>query len=132
MDTRESSAPLLGLFSIICKHVYWYTYNRSQVSVYRTIGPLVLIFVPKHRLRVLVSEAILISLSHNLTYNQCLSRIGKNMKIFAAEKFYFYNYWLISICPRHDLFQVISKTCPCNKQRFLALKIENFSWEFFL
>ena len=31
-----------------------YTYNRSQVSVYRTIGPLVLIFAPKPRLRVLV------------------------------------------------------------------------------
>ena len=41
MDPRESSAPLLGLFSIICKHVYLYIYNRSQVSVYRTIGPLV-------------------------------------------------------------------------------------------
>ena len=27
-----------------------YTYNRSQVSVYRTIGPLVLIFAPNHRL----------------------------------------------------------------------------------
>ena len=34
-----------------------YTYNRSQVSVYRTIGPLVLIFAPKHRLRVLVRIA---------------------------------------------------------------------------
>ena len=31
-----------------------YTYNRSQVSVYRTIGPLVLIFAPKRRLWVLV------------------------------------------------------------------------------
>ena len=31
-----------------------YTYNRSQVSVYRTIGPLVLIFDQKHRLFVLV------------------------------------------------------------------------------
>ena len=39
---RTSSAPLLGLFSIIFKHVYWYIlYNRSQVSIYRTIGPLV-------------------------------------------------------------------------------------------
>ena len=38
---RASSAPVLGLFSIIFKHVYWYIYNRSQVSVYRTIGPLV-------------------------------------------------------------------------------------------
>ena len=31
MDTRESSAPLLGLFSIICKHVYWYIYVQ-QIS----------------------------------------------------------------------------------------------------
>ena len=38
---RASSAPLLGLFSIVFKHVYWYIYNRSQVSIYRTIGPLV-------------------------------------------------------------------------------------------
>ena len=37
---RASSAPLLGLFSIIFKHVYWYI-QRSQVSVYRTVGPLV-------------------------------------------------------------------------------------------
>ena len=34
-----------------------YTYNRSQVSVYRTIGPLVLIFAPKYRLWVLVRTA---------------------------------------------------------------------------
>ena len=31
-----------GAFSIICKHVYCIIYNISQVSVYRTIGPLVL------------------------------------------------------------------------------------------
>ena len=35
-----SSAPLLGLFSIIFKHVNG-IYNKSQVSVYRTFGPLV-------------------------------------------------------------------------------------------
>ena len=29
MDTRESSAPLLGLFSIICKHVYLYIQQIS-------------------------------------------------------------------------------------------------------
>ena len=37
---RASSAPVLGLNTIIFKYVYWYM-NRSQVSVYRTIGPLV-------------------------------------------------------------------------------------------
>ena len=38
---RASSAPILGLFSIIFKHVFFCIYRRSQVSVYRTIGPLV-------------------------------------------------------------------------------------------
>ena len=37
------SAPSLGLNTIIFKHVYWYM-QQTQVSVYRTIGPLVLIF----------------------------------------------------------------------------------------
>ena len=37
---RASSAPALGLNTIIFKHVYWYT-QQTQVSVYRTIGPLV-------------------------------------------------------------------------------------------
>ena len=42
---RASSAPALGLGlnTIIFKHVYWYM-QQTQVSVYRTIGPLVLIF----------------------------------------------------------------------------------------
>ena len=41
---RASSAPALGLNAIIFKHVYWYM-QQTQVSVYRTIGPLVLIFL---------------------------------------------------------------------------------------
>ena len=40
---RASSAPALGLNTIIFKHVYWYM-QQTQVSVYRTIGPLVLKF----------------------------------------------------------------------------------------
>ena len=36
---RASSAPALGLNTIIFKHVYWYM-QQTQVSVYRTIGPL--------------------------------------------------------------------------------------------
>ena len=40
---RASSAPALGLNTIIFKHVYWYM-QQTQVSVYRTIGPLVYIF----------------------------------------------------------------------------------------
>ena len=43
---RASSAPALGLNTIIFKHVYWYM-QQTQVSVYRTIGSLVLIFAPK-------------------------------------------------------------------------------------
>ena len=39
---RASSAPALGLNTIIFKHVYWYM-QQTQVSVYRTIGPLVVI-----------------------------------------------------------------------------------------
>ena len=54
---RASSAPALGLNTIIFKHVYWYM-QQTQVSVYRTIGPLVLIFAPKHRLWVLVRTAL--------------------------------------------------------------------------
>ena len=38
---RASSAPALGLNTIIFKHVYWYM-QQTQVNVYRTIGPLVL------------------------------------------------------------------------------------------
>ena len=43
--SRASSAPALGLNTIIFKHVYWYM-QQTQVSVYRTIGPLVIIFNP--------------------------------------------------------------------------------------
>ena len=37
---RASSAPALGLNTIIFKHVYWYM-QQTQVSIYRTIDPLV-------------------------------------------------------------------------------------------
>ena len=40
---RASSAPALGLNTIIFKHVYWYM-QQTQVSIYRTIGPLVTIY----------------------------------------------------------------------------------------
>ena len=39
-DPRASSAHALGLNTIIFKHVYWYM-QQTQVSGYRTIGPLV-------------------------------------------------------------------------------------------
>ena len=37
---RASTAPLLGLYTIIFKQIG--IYSRSQVRVYRTIGPLVI------------------------------------------------------------------------------------------
>ena len=40
---RASSAPALGLNTIIFQHVFGIC-SRSQVSVYRTIGPLVPLF----------------------------------------------------------------------------------------
>ena len=43
-DPRASSAPALGLNTIIFKHVYWYM-QQTQMSVYRTIGPLVNIMI---------------------------------------------------------------------------------------
>ena len=47
-----------------------YTYNRSQVSVYRTIGPLVLIFGPKYRLWVLIRTKEVLKCTHNLCFEQ--------------------------------------------------------------
>ena len=44
---RASSAPALGLNTIIFKHVYWYM-QQTQMSVYRTIGPLVNVFIKIH------------------------------------------------------------------------------------
>ena len=57
------------LFSIYFQVLYvlCFTRPRYQVSVYRTIGPLVLISVLKHRFWVLV-EAVLTS-THNLSNN---------------------------------------------------------------
>ena len=40
-DPRASSASALGLNAIIFQYVCWYM-QQTQVSVYRTIGPLVL------------------------------------------------------------------------------------------
>ena len=39
---KASSAPALGLNTIIFKPVYWYM-QQTQVSIYRTIGPLVVV-----------------------------------------------------------------------------------------
>ena len=69
---RASSAPALGLNTIIFKHVYWYM-QQTQVSVYRTIGPLVLIFAPKHRLWV-----------------PTIYVLSKNIKLFQLKIFEFF------------------------------------------
>ena len=66
---RASSAPALGLNTIIFNHFYWYM-QQTQVSVYRTIGPLVLIFAPKHRLWVLVRAEAVLTCIHNLCFEQ--------------------------------------------------------------
>ena len=49
-DPRASSASALGLNTIIFQHVCWYM-QQTQVSIYRTIGPLVCIIVwfPAHK-----------------------------------------------------------------------------------
>ena len=45
-ENNPSSAHALGLNTIIFKNVYWYV-QQTQVSGYRTIGPLVLILLRK-------------------------------------------------------------------------------------
>ena len=53
IDSRGCSDPALGLYTCIVpfySNKFIGIYFGFQVSVYRTIGPLVLIFDPKHRL----------------------------------------------------------------------------------
>ena len=74
---RASSAPALGLNTIIFKHVYWYM-QQTQVSVYRTIGPLVLVFLCSNRrvLRLLITKTRKINIFP-----------GCNLKIFNNQEF---------------------------------------------
>ena len=53
---RASSAPALGLNTIIFKHVYWYM--QTQVSVYRTIGPLVLAVFQKSEIMQFLKDGV--------------------------------------------------------------------------
>ena len=62
---RASSAPALGLNTIIFKHVYWYM-QQTQVSVYRTIGPLVISYI----LLVWVHDVSL-KIHYMVAYNFC-------------------------------------------------------------
>ena len=61
--------------------------TRSQVSVYRTIGPLVIIFDPKHRLWELVGEAVLTCPTINV-----LSKNKKSIKNCLLKIFILYNF----------------------------------------
>ena len=62
---RASSASALGLNTIIFKHVYWYM-QQTQVSVYRTIGPLVLLFTETLPTE---NQAEAVRGEHSATYN---------------------------------------------------------------
>ena len=65
---RASSAPALGLYTIIFKHVYWYM-QQTQVSVYRTIGPLVSFIISVFN-NILKLEIIL--LIHPISYQKTI------------------------------------------------------------
>ena len=56
---RASSAPALGLNTIIFKHVYWYM-QQTQVSVYRTIGPLFFFVVVVFKIKIPTALATLL------------------------------------------------------------------------
>ena len=63
---RASSAPALGLNTIIFKHVYWYM-QQTQVSVYRTIGPLVHVY------------------NHNIQRSSSLKPLGQSKSNFIGS-----------------------------------------------
>ena len=91
-ENDPSSAHALGLNTIIFKHVYWYM-QQTQVSGYRTIGPLVLIFAPKHR-----RVPTIYVLSKN---KKNIKFFPMNFSIFDAEK---------NLCILHGQVFVILRT----------------------
>ena len=82
---RASSAPALGLNTIIFKHVYWYM-QQTQVSVYRTIGPLVLIFAPKQKLWVHVRTASEIYIKKKSTENFQFLQYISHGHVFVMQR----------------------------------------------
>ena len=77
-------------------YVLCFTRPRYQVSVYRTIGPLVLlIFAPKHRLWVLVRTASLLVRTTEAvltcTQNQCFEQKYEKYLQFSSENEHFYS-----------------------------------------
>ena len=84
---RASSAPALGLNTIIFKHVYWYM-QQTQVSVYRTIEPLVFIKVQVSML--FYSQEKLYALTNINEVNTCTWVFSKYLimfnKVFVVSK----------------------------------------------
>ena len=72
----------LNMFIGIC--------SRSQVSVYRTIGPLVLIFVPKHRDCWYLLERPRLGGFNVYPQSMFRAKIRKISKIFLLKIFIFY------------------------------------------
>ena len=76
---RASSAPALGLNTIIFKHVYWYM-QQTQVSVYRTIGPLVKKFISRELIIINNYEYLPISCQFLLVKMQLKVRLLESYK----------------------------------------------------
>ena len=92
---RASSAPALGLNTIIFKHVYWYM-QQTQVSVYRTIGPL----VANAKTKAQISFAVTAKLISAFVF---ATRIVKSL-FFLNPKFQASSYLLLlyrPVCVRH-------------------------------
>ena len=85
---RASSAPALGLNSIIFKHVYWYM-QQTQVSVYRTIGPLVDVYTKKKYIRMGITILIF------LGWYVIVYMIGNPVKYTTPNEKFEYSYPLI-------------------------------------
>ena len=82
---RASSAPALGLNTIIFKHVYWYM-QQTQVSVYRTIGPLVYL-----RFNIPVNN-FSVMLGHSNTFQGPVVQIFVSLTLSLSPQFVNYIY----------------------------------------
>ena len=74
--------PLLYIFQVL--YVLCFTMPTYQVSVYRTIGPLVLIFALNHRLWVLVRT---LTCAHSLCFKQNKNKKCHNV---SSDNYHFY------------------------------------------
>ena len=94
------------IFVGIVNHCFFYvlcfTWPRYQVSVYRTIGPLVLLTL------------ILIKFSLSVTLCCLYSPLKDNLSVYYI---YTLNFKQIVVTVEKGL-QNITKTCPCNIQQF--------------